>query len=411
MKKLLVITTILVMSCASASAQWYLYPGNRKKNSGAQAAPKSETLAEPVPETLPEQEPESPTPVDSVAVCSSEYVLEIPQTYKVALILPIQSNSKASANFLEMYGGALLAVRDFGKRGKAVDLTVIDESDGNTPVTEELLDNNHLVIGPVNMENILADIDLCPPYRYLVSPLEPKAATLVDSCRIVQTPTPWKRQVEEIVAWVKYDTIWGDKVTVLKDSVQTGIGEQAEYLLHMLQLSGIDYSVVSNAGKINFDGVKCTRCLIASDRDAFINTSVRDLSVLATKQPDIILYGTSKIRNSLGIVVEHLHSLETHYTTAYFIDYDNPATKEFILSYRALFKNEPGSFAFQGYDTMHYFLNLYSKYGVQWYKKLEEYSEVGLQNDYQFHESDAIGQINTAVRRVVLGKDMSATLQ
>lgn len=60
---------------------------------------------------------------------------------------------------------------------------------------------------------------------------------------------------------------------------------------------------------------------------------------------------------------------------------------------------------------MHYFLNVLSRYGVEWYKKLPEYSERGLQSDFNFENSDTVGNINTAIRRVLLGKDLSAVIQ
>lgn len=409
MKKAIIISAIFLLTCVSASAQWYLYPGNNRKNTGD--VPDVPTTVEQQDTVTVDDGIVDVIGEDAGAAIKSAYSTDIPDILKVALVLPLQTTTKPNSNFMEMYSGALLAVKDFGGSGKKVELTVLDETDIETPLTTEILESNHLIIGPVTMEDIFAKIEICPSDRYLISPLEPKAATLVDSCRIVQTPTPWKNQVDELINWIKKDASWSDQLVIIKDTDASGIGEQTEYLLARLAESGKKFQTVSSPNEIQFSKDGVTRCIIASERDPFINTTARGLSVLTAKHENLILYGTSKVRNSSGMSIDYLYNLNTHYTTAYFIDYENAATRAFVLAYRALFKNEPGSFAFQGYDTMHYFLNLYSTYGVQWYKKLPDFSERGLQCDYDFKDSDTVGRINSAIRRVVLGKDLSATLQ
>jgi len=397
-----------VLSCESVSAQWYLFPGRKKRN----ANPEHKA-------DIPAATPTDST-IDILAVADSileagpatgEYTRIMPDTFKVALILPFQSNGKPSSNFLEMYSGALLAIREAGLTGKEIELTVVDESDASSPLDERIFEENHLVIGPVNFSDIREATILNPDGKFIVSPLEPKAATLVDSSRIIQAPAPWMRQADEVARWIASDMRWSDELVVFKDTVKHNIGEQTRYLLAKLDETGCKYRTESRISEFTPSKIGTTRIVIASDRDSYINGMVRDLSVIATqKQSDIVLYGTSSVRGSLGVDIEHLHNLQAHYTTGYFIDYENSAVRSFILSYRALFKTEPGQFAFQGYDTMHYFLGLLTEYGEQWYKKLSEHTERGLQTDYYFKKSDTEGKINTAVRNVVLGKDLSATL-
>lgn len=409
MKKAIIISVILLLSCASASAQWYLYPGNNRKNTS--------DVPE-LPDTSVQQD--SLTVSDDAGIAITEntgdaireaYESDIPDVLNVALVLPFQTGTTPNANFLEMYSGALLAVKDFGESGGKVKLTVLDETDAETPLSAGILEENHLVVGPVNMDDILVGTENCPWDRYLISPLEPKAAALVDSCRIVQIPVHWKCQVDNLVSWLRKDAERDDQLVIIKDSDEKGIGEQTEYLLSQLAGLGKRFQTVSSPNEIQVSKSGITRCVIASERDPFINTTARGLSVLTAKHENLILYGTSKVRNSSGMSIDYLYNLNTHYTAAYFIDYENAETKDFVLAYRALFKNEPGSFAFQGYDTMHYFLNICAKYGVQWYKKLPDFSERGLQCDFSFTDSDTVGRTNSAVRRVILGKDLSATLQ
>ena len=411
MKKILVISAVILMSCATASAQWYLFPGKGKKNKNKE---KTETVAPEEASVLQDTVaviiPDAPQPSEEAAA-EDVFTLDIPETIQLTLILPFQISSKTNSNFMEMYFGALMAAREHCANGRRVEFTVMDESEAGTPVTSDILANSHIVIGPVNMDDLKAKLEICPENKFLVSPLEPKAVALADSCRIVQAPVPWERQVEELISWISDDMEWNDELTVLIDEGENGIGEQSALLLGKLEASGKRYKTVTDLSTFT-PGEFTTRCLIASDRDSFINAAARDLSVLAAgaKNRSIVLYGTSKVRNSLGMEPEHLYNLNLHYTTGYFIDYENPAVKDFILTYRSLFKTEPGSFAFQGYDITHYLLNICSLYGVQWYKKLPEYSERGLQADYKFTESETTGKTNCAVRKVMLNKDLSAVV-
>lgn len=338
------------------------------------------------------------------------FVLDMPDVLQVGLVLPFQISTKANSNFLEMYSGALMAVKDFGATGKRVEVSVLDESEPVTPVTTAFLEDNHLVIGPVNIEDIQTALEICPSDRFIISPLDPKAASLVEGDKVIHAPSYWTRQADEIIGWISSDTSWQDEIVLIRDTSGTD-AEQAAYLVSRLVASGKKFKTVGSVQDYVPVQNGVSRFLIASGRDSFINTTVRALGILATKYSNITLYGTSKVRNSSGVDPEHLYNLELHYTTSYFIDYENPEVKDFIYAYRALYKQEPGQFAFQGYDLTHYFLNVLSKYGVEWYKKLPDYSERGLQSDFRFEESEAVGNINTAVRRVLLGKDLSAVIQ
>ena len=82
------------------------------------------------------------------------------------------------------------------------------------------------------------------------------------------------------------------------------------------------------------------------------------------------------------------------------------------MAYRALFNAEPNQFAFHGYDTMHFFIDICRTYGRQWPKVLQDYSERGLQTDFRFaREEGAEGFVNTAVRRVIYTPDFKVVLQ
>jgi len=402
----------LLMICAlstNACAQWYLFPGKKKT---VEERKDSVTL-KPDPGRRPGGGMEVTDQGDTLHVDwfggpepEEVFELDVPSTIHIGLVLPLQASGKASDNFLDMYSGALLALRHLGNAGLKADLQVFDSADGKTPVPQTLIDECDVILGPVSYNDLRNTLPLCGRGKVLVSPLEPKAAELAGDGHLVQTPTPWTAQIDDLVRWVREELPIGDEVYVVRDTAAAGAGEQSAYLIRRLQEGSVRYRSVLSTREIGFHKDRKARVLIASDRESFITSAIRNLSIEGARNNDVILYGTTRIRTS-GTGQADLHNTNAHVTAAYFIDYEDPAVKRFILEYRALFQNEPGSFSFQGYDTMNYFVSICAKYGRQWYKMLQEYSVKGLQSDFLFRKEAADARVNQAVRRIVYNSDLT----
>ena len=152
--------------------------------------------------------------------------------------------------------------------------------------------------------------------------------------------------------------------------------------------------------------------ILAADREGFVNDLVRNLTLLSYKNLDIILYGPAKIRTYDIIEVENLHRANAHLSCSYFIDYNNPRIKDFLLSYRALFGAEPTQFAYQGYDIAYYFIRNFatSERDRERMTRLEDRKYTGLQSNFLISDDGNAGHVNRAVRRVVYGKDFTISL-
>ena len=151
------------------------------------------------------------------------------------------------------------------------------------------------------------------------------------------------------------------------------------------------------------------RIYIASESEAFVNDVIRNLNLLIYNNLEIVLYAPSKVRGFETIEVENLHNTSLHVSLAYYIDYDDPRVKDFLLKYRALYNTEPSQFAFQGYDMASYFIETCSKYGNRWYSRLGRTDKNMLQSTFRFIEVEDGGYVNNGVRRIVYGKDWSVT--
>jgi len=403
MKRFSILALLVCALSLNACAQWYLFPGKKKQADTT----KVDSMRNYRPDSVAKQTatvPQDSVVTAEVPVQEDIYELVLPRVIRIGLVLPLQASSqKPSENFLDFYSGALLALRELGAAGLQVDLQVYDSADSKTAVPQSLIDESDVIIGPVSFDELQQAAEQCRG-KVLISPLEPRAAQLAESGPVVQAPSAWNAQVDEMVQWIREELPFGDVLYVVRDSSALASDGQAAYLLEQLRDRGVRYQSVLSLEEIPFDSEKKIRVTVASDQDNVNTAAVRGLGIEGARSGNVIFYGTARMRTN-GTSQTDLHNMEARMALSYFIDYDDPAVRQFILTYRSLFQGEPGSFAFQGYDTTHYFVTMCARYGRQWHKKLADYGEKGLQSDFRFKPDPA--RINQAARRVVYKRDLS----
>lgn len=406
MKKFITIALVLCLLHTGAAAQWYLFPGARaNENEREETAGEEQNLRlRPVPGAPARQETDMEIEDDF-----PDFGFNRRSVITVTLALPVNADSeKPSSNFLEMYGGALLALRDLGDEGVRTRLRLVDTASGNG-LTAGDIENSDVIIGPVTYDEILSALPMCGD-RMLISPLDPKTAELAAGSGVIQAPSSWASQVDELVDWVQEELMPEDELIVIRDPSKSGSGEQSDYLMSRLHGKVLDFRIVKAVSEINFVEGRTYRILIATDSDAFLTGAARAAAIEAARNRNIILYSTSRIRSTIGSNVNDLYDTRTRLTASYYIDYDSRKVKDFILAYRALYKGEPGSFAFQGYDTVYYFVSMCRDYGRRWQRRLPESPMRGLQSDFSFDRRKGGGRENVAVRRVVYNSDLTTSL-
>ena len=387
----------------SALDRW-LYPGKYRTSTGSEGDTRV-----------------SPSEPDSLVVRtdSSAFVLDIPQTVKVAMILPFTS-SKLSDNTVDFYSGALLAARDYGRMGVSVEIEAMDVRD-SASITPASLENYDVVIGPISSKDMNVLLDKCPEGKFIISPLDPQAAALSKDRPSIQAPTPTALQNEDIVNWAIQDMMPGDSL-VLITSKGAPLSEGSRCIIETLRNSGVKYHTISygileglsiqKAFEWHHSANGTTRYIVAADDESFVNDAVRNVNLMLFKKHDVALYAPSRIRSFNMIETEYLHSVNTHISAAYFTDFNNKKVSDFIMTYRALYNVEPNQFAFHGYDTMNCFISICHEFGRQWAKVLKDYNGHGLQTDFRFEREEGNeGFVNTAVRRVVYTPDYQIVLQ
>lgn len=358
----------------------------------------------------------------------------VPKTsINAVLMLPFNAQmSGGSESSMDFYSGALLAARDLGESGINVDLSVYDVAGGSLPITEERLLKTDVVIGPISSGDLGRLLEKAPETTYIVSPLDHRAEVLASSHgNFIQTPTPSNVQYDDLVDWIAEERKGNEKVTVIFEKGARDTHD-INALIARLDKSAIEYSSFSYSileGRNILESLKSlmsaegrNHVLVASESEAFVNDAIRNINLMIYNKYDITLYGPSKIRSFETIEIGNLHDARLHISMAYYIDYDSPQVRDFILKYRALYNTEPTQFAFQGYDSMYYFISMCSRYGSNWPEALGLERVRMLQSDYMFRKMQpddfsyfdmnggGKGYVNKAVRRVVYGPDYSITV-
>lgn len=334
----------------------------------------------------------------------------------MSLLMPLKATGTTSSRQnMDFYSGVLLAIHDMSKEGVSTDLNVYDIADGNIAAVADRITDSDIVIGPVSSTDLAALFETAPRVKGVVSPLDPKAGELVSGRpAFIQAPTPHHIQYMDLVSWMKDDLKHGDRCLVITEKGARPTDAVAA-MTAAVDSAGIEYQTLSysilegrdvNESLAYLMAENATnRVFIASESEAFVNDVVRNLNLMIHKKYDVVLYAPSKIRSFETIEVENFHNASLHVSTGYYIDYENPMVKDFLLHYRALFNTEPTQFAFQGYDLARYFITLCSKYGNRWMERLDEHTMSLLQNSFNFQKTEDGGYQNNGVRRIIYDDD------
>lgn len=357
---------------------------------------------------------------DSTAV--QETAVEEPSNAKskvtLSLMMPLtDKDGEANRNNMDFYCGTLLAVYDMAEKGIDCNLNIYDIMSSETSFSIESLNESDAIIGPVSSADLTRLFNIKPNAKAVISPLDPRAEKLVTMHpEMMQIPTPHRIQYTDLVNWLREDFKEGDHAVVIteKGARQAAVTTQIKEALDSSSLSynTFSYSIlegrdVTEALTALMTREGANRIIIASESEAFVNDVVRNLNLLIYDNLDIVMYAPSKIRSFETIEVENFHNAAMHVSLAYYIDYETPEVKDFLLKYRALYNTEPTQFAFQGYDIAKYIATLCSKYGEGWKEMAETISEDMLQSTFRLRRQATGGLVNTGVRRIVYDKGYS----
>ncbi|MBR1926572.1 MAG: LysM peptidoglycan-binding domain-containing protein [Bacteroidales bacterium] len=333
----------------------------------------------------------------------------------ITMLLPFSTTKSGDRiSFMDFYCGVLLASRVLGSEGVNIDIHTFDVGGGNMPVTGQRLASTDFAIGPVSKNDIMKAAGINDEATWIVSPLDMQVESLTDSLkRIIQAPTPTHIQVKDMVDWIKSDMGHGDRVIVVTPSTpESGYLDMVESEMDKAGLPHVTSTLGSMHSQMVTGGVNriVLACEYTERSTVFLIEALRNLYMFSSKNSEIVLYSTSKIRTYDQIEVEQFHKVNLHASVTYSVDYESKEVKDFLLQYRALYNTEPSRSAYSGYDLMKYFATLSHKYGKKWPKALDRVDHKGLQSDFKLVRTHSGSYVNNAVRRVVYNPDYSVSL-
>lgn len=335
---------------------------------------------------------------------------------KASVILPLTTeDGKPNRNNMDFYCGILLAVYDMAEKGVDCTLNVFDMMDAESPVSVESFIDSDVIIGPISQADLTRMTTIAPNAKAIISPLDPRAESLArQHSNLFHIPTPHQQQYIDLINWIEEDNLEGDKIVLIteKGARQTNT---TSVLISQLEKSSLQYMPFSYSILEGRDVTEpltalmtkegTNRVIVASESEAFVNDVIRNLNLLVFNKLNISLYAPSKTKGFETIEVDNLHNTSIHMSLGYHTDYESEDVKKFLMRYRALYNTEPSQFAFQGYDTAYYFLDMCSKHGDTWQDHVTEAPQEMLQSTFDFKKQPYGGYVNMGVRRIAFGKD------
>lgn len=393
---ILFLATGLVTAIAQdTSSDQDLFPGFRRKNN---RKAKTEVIA------IEAATPEQVVLTDSTAREDSIPAITAVDKVNIRLFLPIENESEKarSANF-DFYSGALMAVRELALRGINIDIDVHDCSNRHFAADSRI----DFVIGPIRWHSLELALAELPDSTIVVSPLDPKADKLLAGhSHFVQIPQSTMSQWNECIRWaVENDPFHRDNYIIVSGEEDS---DCRKYCDSLCRAAGIvpHFCLCKVQGEIeNWETTvmeeACNKIILASSHEAVLNNAIRNMSI--EKRPMKVFSG-AMLHNYESIPVEDLHTAQVNVVCPQYVDYSDAATSDFVRKYRALYNTSPNHYAFQGYDTVMFMGESYSKMGKGWYYHIDTMEPVSLlQCNYKLEKKG--GLVNVGMKRLQYTSD------
>ena len=335
-----------------------------------------------------------------------------------------------SANGLEFYQGALLAIDSLKRQGFNAQITLYDVARDAETMTRvlsnpEILESD-LLIGPFTTEQIDRVTDFARENKiHYVSPTAISAASMRNNPFLLQVNAGEINTVAPMVNFiVQQQDIHVTLIGNTSESDQTLFYAYQNMLKTVIDennLTVLQMSVNSLQQPNNFlrRGVM-NAVIIPSSDEAFVNIITGRLNG-ASNNFQINVYGLAIWTKFLNLDLEYLYALEFRYATAFFIDYQRQEVRNFLRKYRNMYHTEPTmltgiggispnqyQLAFLGYDVTFFFLSALKKYGENFNNCISNFRMNMLHSDFHFVRIDPeSGFRNSQFDIYKYGKDYS----
>ena len=310
----------------------------------------------------------------------------------VALLLPfsISANDSAMARAKEpkgmyqvtdaavqFYAGTRMALDSLKRLGMSVDLSVFDVGEDAGTWTPVLKDpgvrDAELCLGPFHRAAI-EQLTRIAPSAHVVCPAPQSNKVLLGNPNVSKVLSGRPDQLQQLARYVAAHNA-KDNIILCSTEIPTD-KELRDQIFRVLQEALADQKgklrdtvlVVRSAKRDIADVVAKlsstqNNVVIAASEDVeYVTALVRKLAGL-TKDKRIVLYGLNGWTGMETLEAKDLEALKTCIPASTWIDHDDPRVQRFVRDYRALYQNEPGDFAFLGFDASYFYLTALYRFG------------------------------------------------
>lgn len=348
--------------------------------------------------------------------CNEQIALPL-KNVKVALFIPLLNdevliddedattdpNFKLSPKpFLEFYEGFLMAVDSVRRQGLSIELVQFEVKQDSAKIKQYLNDKNlqdvDLIIGPFydNIFNIVAawaKVKQIP----VINPISSTCRSLYHYNNVIVLNTSLNSQLSQVTRYLAaFDSL---NIVIIRanssDDMQIVNTYKKAYLEQhrgSSTVKEVNYSANGiDAVEKALDKDKVNVIVITSSSQIFVINVLTKLNDLTRNYKLLLSYMPTWKKIEQNFELEHLFNLHTHSFQPFFIDYSNVYVKNFVLSYRDLFKTEPSKFSFLGYDCGIYFMSILHKYGRNFYNCINEITVNQLGSSFYFEKAGSNG--------------------
>lgn len=349
---------------------------------------------------------------DTITSSHMIYSGELKEEYNIAFFLPFHAkdaNEISTENIikgdaqlptkstiaLQFYEGALLAIDSLKKLNAKVFVYDIDDQDSlniiNILKKPELKEMN-LMIGPLYGSSFMPVAKFAKEHAIpIVSPFTQVNKVLFDNLYVCKVLPSNAMQVEQMAHFV-IDSFQKQNIilvnngnpkevsffNVFKNIANKALknaGYKASDSLKEAKSSAMIESML-NPGKVNV-------IVLPSNNQSYVTEFISKLTPMLDKYK-IILFGLQSWINYDNLDFEYLNKLSVHIPSNNYIDYQNPATQNFIKNYYEKFKTDPELYAYQGFDITSYFISSLQKYGSGFLNNIVDNKYQGIETNFNF---------------------------
>lgn len=308
------------------------------------------------------------------------------------LIYKNEINPKSRLAF-EFYEGVLLALDSLKKRELDIELLVFDTK--STQNLDSLLDSlsfsqADLIIGPLYRSNFEKVLSYAKPYGIpMISPVPQSNKILLGNPNVIKMSPSYASEVAFIRSYYDNKLKGGNfflvnsykfkDMSLINVFFNEGGGPDAFDSTQMLNISEPEDADLTT--KLDTLG---NYFFVASSDKGYVGRFVNMLYPYAREYP-VTVIGMSNWSDYDHLDIDYLQEMNLHYTTEFFVDYDDPDVIEFLKKYRKRFGTEPLKYGFVGYELMLNFIGFNSTNAIQ---DLETINSSGMVLNFDFRKFD-----------------------